>query len=188
MDRPTKTRLVKVAIFAGFVACILAIGVWSANYGNPPTKWDGKPFSVTPLMLSRYGATLEGKQVALILAPKDVSYNASTDTLSFAVVDETHGITIGIVYPNWSKNGLYTEADVASSGEIAIEGISHVATSNTIVATALHVVGEETVYWASAVGGIAMLAVLFWYFRLDLRHLRFVVAKKHDRKEESQDA
>jgi hypothetical protein len=184
MDRPTKTRLAKVIFFAGFVACILAIGVWNANYGNAPTKWDGKPYTVSPLMLSRYAATLEGKQVALVVAPRDVSYNASTDTLSFVDVDTTHGISISIIYPNWSKNGLYTVNDIASSAQLAVEGISHVATSNTIVATAVHVVGEETVYWCSIVGGFAMLAVLFWYFRLDLRRLRFVLKARHSQEGE----
>jgi hypothetical protein len=183
MDRASQHRLAKALVFAGFIACFLAFGAWNATIGNPPTQWGGKPYMVSPFILSRHPAAVEGELVSLIDMPENVAYNASTDVLVFDVLDELNGITIVIIYPNWSGNGVYTTGDIASSLQLVVVGISHFATNDTIQATKLIVIGQENVFAFSIIGAIAILAVLFWYFRLDLRHLRFTDKARPSSKE-----
>nr|MDO8111075.1 hypothetical protein [Candidatus Sigynarchaeota archaeon] len=171
MKTPKHDKAVKAAVFAAFVFFSIAAGISWNYFPTPPTRVDGEPYSVSLSQLRDYAAEMEGQPVIIMPNARNVSFNTTSDILTFQTSHILFDFTVTIVYYNWTENGTYPVGQLENGSSVVVTGICRVESAGSIVGTRIVILLPENVYVAS-IGGLAIIVVLVLvYFKIDFKKL-----------------
>ncbi len=168
---PRTKNMLKIAILAGFIALNISLGTEALLHPGMPDRWDGDPYTVGPREIIMYQDRLEGQPVQVIAEVEHVSYDAGEDRMVFNVTDDYFGVSIAVVFENWSSIEGIAPGMIANHTALTLKGICFYRSIGIIRGTAIKVLKEDRVYVLSIVTLALLLVAILVYFKIDLRHL-----------------
>lgn len=179
MNRVKHPKTLKIGIFCAFVIFSILIGSYWTYNPPMPTRVGNDPYSVSLEGLVKYSGMLEGQEVAITSTAQGISWNATTDVMTFHVSDDYFKIDVDVIFENWSKSNFYQASDLANGSTVVIRGTCNIQSKGFIVGNEIHVLLPDLVYLISLTGLIAIIILLFHYFKVDFKKLA-ITRKKRD--------
>ncbi|MBN2152172.1 MAG: hypothetical protein JW839_12045 [Candidatus Lokiarchaeota archaeon] len=173
MNQPAK-NLAKVTAFGGFVLFSIAIGTGWVLQPPAPTRVGDGPYAVSLAQLAEYRDQLEGQPVVVTSEASAVSVNDTSGDVQFTISHDVIGISERVLLEAWAPGGIQPAGSAIGNGTlVVVKGVCKLASEGVIVGTEVHVLAEDYVYILSLSGLVAVVAMLFAFFRLDARRLKF---------------
>ncbi len=175
---PRAKNLVKVAIFGGLVFIFILSGTSFKLDPPMPTRVGDDPYAVSLEQLTEYAAQLEGQPIVITSKAFAVSVNGSSGDMRFNVTEDFCDISVQVLLRGWAPGGAQPAGTTIVNGTIVVfKGVCKILTDGIIEGTEVHVILQDNVYLVSISGLVAIGVMLFVYFRIDIKHLRFTAKK-----------
>nr|MDO8088250.1 hypothetical protein [Candidatus Sigynarchaeum springense] len=166
--------LAKVAVFGGFILLSCIVGTGSVLNPPLPTRVGDDPYTISMKQLVDYRVQLEGQPVVIMSWTSDVYLNETTGELRFNVSNHFYNITKQVIFKAWDQGSVQRAGSTIKNNiYVVVKGICKILSEDTIEGVELHVLNPDNVYMVSLSGLVVVVAMLFAYFRLDIRRLRF---------------
>jgi hypothetical protein len=128
--------------------------------------------------MTLYPTLLEGQPIVITSNALAVNVNGSSGDIRFTVSDELLNISYQVLLRGWAPGGVQPAGITIVNGTfVVIKGICKVLSEGIIEGTEIQVILQDNVYLVSISGLVAIGVMLFVYFRLDIKHLRFTAKK-----------
>ncbi|HME52953.1 MAG TPA: hypothetical protein VKM55_12100 [Candidatus Lokiarchaeia archaeon] len=169
----------KIGIFCAFIMFSIFIGSYWTFYPPMPTRVGNDPYNVSLKSLVDNARMLEGQEVVITSTARLVHWNASADVMTFHVHDDYFGITVPVMIENWTSSNVYPVSQVTNGSTVVIRGTCYLQSKGYIAGIELHVLLPDLVYLISITGLVAIIVLLFHYFKVDFKKL-VITRKKQD--------
>ena len=172
------SRLVKagkVTALAAFIVLSICVGTWRELHPPSPTRQENNPYNVTLAQLAAHASALEGEIIVITRDAWNVSFDQSSATLAFSMIDDVHGIHVDVVYANASDHdGIQDGRTVTVKAEARLES------EGILVGIDLKVLSPGRVYALSIAGGGILAIMIFMHFKVKWRRFALVTKKTGD--------
>jgi hypothetical protein len=172
-------NLAKVAVFGGFIIFSILVGTsWTLD-PPAPTRVGDDPYAVSLKQLSDYHVQLEGQPIVITNGVSDVIVNATSGDMQFTISYAFLNISEQVLFKAWAPGGVQPAGSAIGNGTyLVIKGICKILSEGIIEGTEIHVLYPDNVYIVSVSGLVVIIVMLFVFFRLDIKRLRFQAKMK----------
>ena len=164
-------KSLKTGIFCVFILFSIVLGAYWTYNPPAPTRVGDDPYSTSLKGLVDNSEMLEGQDVVISSTAEAVSWNATTDVLTFHVHDDYFGIDVIVMFENWTRSKAYPVSQLSNGSTVIVRGLCNLRSKGYFAGNEIHVILPDLVYLISITGLVAIIVLLLYYFKIDLKKL-----------------